>query len=78
MSQTDRKPSRDGAHRVATMLAGWHTPRAWWRRLTAAKFRRACVYVWACIAAANDNDVPAAELVRPKWFPKRYVYGGKR
>ena len=68
-------PGRDRAHGVAVYIGGFHTPRAWWRRLSPGRYRRACAYVWAMIAAANDNIVPRRELVRPPWFPKRYIWG---
>lgn len=74
----DRPPGRDAAHRVATLMVGWYTPRWWWRRLSPGKFRRACKFVACSFAAASDNYVPASDLKRPQWFPKRYVYGGKR
>lgn len=68
---------RDEAYRLAKYLAGWHTPRWWWRGLSRGKFFRAVSFVSCMIAAAGDNRLPAKNLKRPRWFPKRYVYGSK-
>ncbi len=66
---------RDEAYKMAVQLAGWHTPRWWWRALPAARFFKAATFVACMMAAASDNPVPARNLKRPPWFPKRYVYG---
>jgi hypothetical protein len=71
----DTLPGRDRAHVVSVYIGGFHTPRAWWRSLSPGRYRRACLYVWAMIAAASDNIVPRSALKRPRWFPKRYIWG---
>lgn len=76
MSDT-KTPGRDRSHRWANLIVGFCSPRRWWRQLSAKRYAAAIKYVAAVWASANDNHVPAAQLKRPDWFPRRYLWPDK-
>lgn len=69
-------PSRNQTHRWAKYIVGIPTPRWWWRSLSAGRYATAIKYVANIWQLANDNNVRV--LPKPRWFPKRFIWGGKR
>lgn len=69
----EKVPGADRVHEWANLSVGFYFPRAWVRRVSLRKRGTLVRYLAAMWLRANDNNVRVPP--RPRWCPKRFIWG---